>query len=524
MKNSMMLNALFFILLMAALSSGQTMRWMYEYVWYGYDEAISIVYSSDNTICVAGNSWDPETSMDIMLVGLDTLGNVLWGPIFTMTMYIDMVQDMICGSNDVLYLCGSIDCNDNFPSPDEDFWVSAVTSTGNPLWTYSLSPSGLRRANSLAQGHDDNIYACGYFVVFDLFPLTVDPDFYVVSLTNSGSLRWAYKFDNAGNQERRDCAFSITYGGDNNIYVAGYISSDTAADQYKDFAVMKLTTSGTQQGIYLYNGPGNNEDEARSIISYGAKLFVAGSSIGVGTNRDFTVICIDTLTQAQWIYRYNGPTNGNDEAYKIISGDDGNLYAGGYSGDDFIIISLDTLGNERWIYRKTGGAAKSLAYGQNRIYACDAGGFGVVCLDTLGNELWCYTYGGQAHDIVYGLDNNIYTAGEDGGFLVISLSDTTTVVGVEEKIPSFLQNEKLDLIIVTLVKNNLRFLISSPDVDNVTLTIYNPIGQRIFARKIDVSSGITKYLTLPQNLPCGTYFLKAEISNRTTVKKFVLVR
>jgi len=521
-KNIVVLNVVFCVLILVALSSAQSLRWTYEYSWYGYDEAHAVVYSHDNIICAAGNSYDPETQNDIMVVGLDTLGNVLWGPVFYMTANIDYVNDMTCGNDNVFYVCGFCDELDYLPSPDQDYWVGAITSTGNPLWSYSYSPSGLREAFSIVQGRDNNIYSCGCFTVWDYPPIFVNPDFYVVSLTNSGSLRWAYKLDNGGNQYCiRDCALSIAYGDNNKIYAAGYISS-AEGEQYEDFAVMKLDTSGAQEGIYLYNGPGNNTDEARSIICYGGELFIAGSSIGNGTGKDFTVVRLDLSLQEQWVYRYNGPANSNDGANKIIGGSDGNLYIAGYSGTDFTVISLDAAGNERWVYRKSGyGEANALAYGQDRIYV--SGGSTVVCLDTSGNEIWTYPCSYTTNDIAYGLDGNIYNAGE-GSFVVASLADTTELVSIKEKVFSSLQNRRLNLIVMTNRNTNLQFLISSPYEGGITLSIYNTIGQRVLLEKIDIPSGTSRHnIALPQSLACGVYFLRAEMAEESITKKFVLI-
>ncbi len=46
-----------------------------------------------------------------------------------------------------------------------------------------------------------------------------------------------------------------------------------------------------------------------------------------------------------WIYKYNGPGNANDEANSLVYGADGNIYVAGRSwgsgtGSDFIVISL----------------------------------------------------------------------------------------------------------------------------------------------------------------------------------------
>ena len=63
-----------------------------------------------------------------------------------------------------------------------------------------------------------------------------------------------------------------------------------------------------------------------------------------------------TLSYAQverWVYTYNGPDNAEDEAYVVTYGDDGNIYAVGFTSgintrEDFTIVSLTPDGNERW--------------------------------------------------------------------------------------------------------------------------------------------------------------------------------
>jgi hypothetical protein len=52
-----------------------------------------------------------------------------------------------------------------------------------------------------------------------------------------------------------------------------------------------------------------------------------------------------------WTYRYNGPGNSSDQAHAVCYGDDGNVYAAGYSfgsgtSYDFTVISLAAVGIE----------------------------------------------------------------------------------------------------------------------------------------------------------------------------------
>lgn len=154
------------------------------------------------------------------------------------------------------------------------------------------------------------------------------------------------------------------------------------------------------------------------------------------------LICLSLIStipvQAQierWIYTYNGPADNADEALSIVFGQDGNLYAAGFSfglvGDnDFAILSVDTSGNERWVYTYDGlghvtDGANALTYGTDaNLYAAgwsNAGtgdiDFTMISVDSGGNERWVYRYNGtgnyvdNAFSIAYGLDGNIYAAG-----------------------------------------------------------------------------------------------------------------
>jgi len=109
--------------------------------------------------------------------------------------------------------------------------------------------------------------------------------------------------------------------------------------------------------IYTYNGHGNDDDGANSIVQGSdGNIYAAGASSGSGTYADFTVISLTTVGDTNWIYRYNGPGNGSDYAESIVYGSDGNIYTAGYStgngtDSDFIIISLTTAGDTNWVYR-----------------------------------------------------------------------------------------------------------------------------------------------------------------------------
>ena len=269
-------------------------------------------------------------------------------------------------------------------------------------------------------GVDGHLYAAGYSTGSG-----TGSDFTVISLASNGNERWVYRHDGPAHSD--DCAYSIVCGADGNIYAAGASWDDSTSI---DFTVISLTPTGDERWIYKYNGPRNGWDDARSIV-YGADgdIYAAGWSEGSGTLGDFTVISLTPTGDEQWVYRYNGPGNYNDKANSIVFGADGNLYAAGTSCDsninsDFAVISLTQTGDERWIYLHDGPAeAFSIACDvEGNLYAAgqsegSSDDFTVIGLTSGGGERWLYRYNApsdgddQAYSVISGADGNVYAAG-----------------------------------------------------------------------------------------------------------------
>ena len=114
-----------------------------------------------------------------------------------------------------------------------------------------------------------------------------------------------------------------------------------------------------QEWVSIYNGPGNNYDEAHSIAVDGlGNVYVTGASktgTGAGTE-DFTTIKYDVAGVEQWVSRYNGPGNGYDEAFDIAVDDSGNVYVTGFSlgigtGYDYATVKYNSAGVQQWASR-----------------------------------------------------------------------------------------------------------------------------------------------------------------------------
>ena len=226
------------------------------------------------------------------------------------------VSSITCGDGNI-YAAGSIE---NWTT-GIDFLVVSLTTTGNENWIYSYDggaspPDNQDAANAIVYGEDNNVYAAGY----STHNVSSWYDFTVISLNAAGNANWVYVYNGGGSPWQDDGAKSIVYGADGNIYAAGY--SDCTGNM-RDCLVMSLITSGSRRWLYTYDGPGNDDDMAWSI-DYGAEdnIYVAGRSEGNGTGADLTVIsmgqagyiteenALNNTSHAQWINVSPNPFSG----------------------------------------------------------------------------------------------------------------------------------------------------------------------------------------------------------------------
>ncbi|MBK8552299.1 MAG: SBBP repeat-containing protein [Ignavibacteria bacterium] len=85
-----------------------------------------------------------------------------------------------------------------------------------------------------------------------------------------------------------------------------------------DFTTIKYNSSGDEQWVQRYNGPGNTYDGANSItVDNSGKVYVTGLSEGIEFNIDYATIKYDSSGDSLWVRRYNGPGNSLDYVNSI---------------------------------------------------------------------------------------------------------------------------------------------------------------------------------------------------------------
>ena len=182
-------------------------------------------------------------------------------------------------------------------------------------------------------------------------------DFATVKYNSSGTQQWVSRYNGPGGNE--DVPYAIAVDGSGNVYVTG---GSFGSGSGLDFATVKYNSNGVQQWVRRYNGPANSDDVAYAIAIDGSgNVYVTGSSRGTGTALDYATVKYNSSGTRQWVSRYNGPANMDDIAYSIAVDCAGNVYVtggstGAGSGFDYATVKYNSSGTQQWASRYNGPA------------------------------------------------------------------------------------------------------------------------------------------------------------------------
>ncbi|MFZ1320590.1 MAG: SBBP repeat-containing protein, partial [Ignavibacteria bacterium] len=222
-------------------------------------------------------------------------------------------------------------------------WVARYNGPGN------VSDYG----SSIAVDGSGNVYVTGRSIGSG-----TNYDYSTIKYNSSGVQQWVARYNGPGNNE--DWAYSLAVDTLGNVYVTG-TSIGSGTDW--DYATLKYNSSGVQQWVARYNGPGNISDVANSIsIDGSGNVYVTGGSWGVGgTNYDYATLKYNSDGVQQWVVRYNGLGNSYDFANSLVIDGSGNVYVTGVSrsssfagSEDYATLKYNSSGVQQWVARYNG--------------------------------------------------------------------------------------------------------------------------------------------------------------------------
>jgi uncharacterized delta-60 repeat protein len=320
------------------------------------DIAYSIAADASGNVYVTGAS-KSATSYDFMTIKYNSIGTVVWA----------VRKDWPQSDNDAAY-CLALDASGNVyvtgyktgTSATFDYGTVKYNSSGIQQWAtgYDGPASDVDIAISIAVDASGNSYIAGAST-----GTGTGHDNTFIKYNSSGVEQWVVRYDGPASGE--DAGLSIKLDAASNVYVAGYRTSIVGG---KDYTTAKYTSAGVYQWNAVYNGPGNGEDMAVCVaIDAPGNVFVTGNSVGVGTSADFATIKYNSSGAQQWVQRYNGPGNDYDYGYAMALGLGGTVYVAGTSigsgtSDDITVIKYSqTVG----IGSNNGEIPSEFSLGQN---------------------------------------------------------------------------------------------------------------------------------------------------------------
>ena len=369
--------------IVVSLKDNGDTNWMYIYDRVGYEDmATCLVYGADNNIYAAGQSGAPYTYSDLFVLSLNTDGDTNWTYHYNgISNAHDAAYAIAYGQDGNIYVAGS---------SGNDMFVASLGATGDTNWTYRHGGAGTASngANAIVYGTDNNIYVAGVSA-----GATSSWDFCVISLSTAGDTNWTYQYD--GGASSYDGANSIVYGLDGNIYAAGY--SNGVGGEWL-LTVVSLTSGGDENWVYTYRGDLYELSRANAI-TYGTdnNIYVAGMCAWATSGYDFMVVSLSTEGDTNWTYRLQGSQDYDDQAKAIVYGADGNIYVAGtvvdgVSARDFAVVSLAADGSQNWLYTYTAAPsywwdeAWAITYGlDDKVYAAG------YSIDSTSIHLWDFT-------------------------------------------------------------------------------------------------------------------------------------
>ncbi|WP_375433978.1 SBBP repeat-containing protein [uncultured Hymenobacter sp.] len=260
---------------------------------------------------------------------------------------------------------------------------------------------------------------------------------------------FAVKYSTSGQQLWRVSLNALSPGGGSRIAVDGagniYATGSASNAGGPDYATAKYSTSGQPQWVAHYNGPGNSDDRATSLVVDAAgNVYVSGSSNASASDPDYATVKYSTHGTQLWAARYAG-TNSNslDQVSDLAVDAAGDVYVTGRTDNDTLSRSSDyatvkyagASGQQLWVARYNGPnnlydnpAALAVDAGSVYVtgysYSRDRSEYSTIKYDAAsGQQLWASRYNGPANnnntdaarDLAVDAVGNVYVTGYSVG-------------------------------------------------------------------------------------------------------------
>lgn len=345
----------------------------------GYDEARAIALDNSGNVYIGGHSWGEGTRIDYTTIKYNAAGNQQWvrrynGPVNGDDQLSAIAVD---GSGNV-YVTGYsvVDNNSHF-----DCATVKYNSAGQEQWVgHYTAPSGYAAGDAIALDGSGNVYVAADAAI----PNDPNTRFCVTIKYNAaGAEQWVAEYDGGMNNNQ---PAAIAVDSATNVYVTGHIR----ACPTDDYLTLKYDSTGQEQWVTRYQGPGTGGDSANALaVDNSGNVYVTGTSYTSGISS--STIKYNSAGQQQWVARYD--QGGYDEAHALAIDGSGNVFVTGEIADpnaypDYGTIKYNSAGQQQWVARYSAPSANS--FDSANAIAVDAGDNIYVTGRSVGPGIYSY--------------------------------------------------------------------------------------------------------------------------------------
>jgi uncharacterized delta-60 repeat protein len=333
-------------------NSGGVQQWVQRYngLGNGSDLAMAIAVDALGNVYVTGQSAGSGTGRDYATIKYNSGGVQQWVQRYDGPVNNDdMASAIAVDASGNVYVTGASDTS----VMSSSYATIKYNSGGVQQWVQRhVGPgNGRDAASAIAVDASGNVYVTGY----SQGSSGEGHDYATIKYNSGGVQQWVQRYNGPANRD--DEASAIVLDASGNVYVTGYSCLDPGCGT--DCATIKYNSGGVQQWVQRYNGPGNSENDASAIaLDASGNFYVTGSS-NLDTNCDYLTIKYNSGGVQQWVQRYDGPGSFDDLASAIALDASGNVYVTGYSSGsdtvhDYETIKYNSVGVQQWGQRYNG--------------------------------------------------------------------------------------------------------------------------------------------------------------------------
>lgn len=308
--------------IMAFKLNGNTgvQSWLYSYSGTAnFDLCNAVGIDGNNNVLLGGAREFSATDQDFVTISVSPTGAQNWAATFTPAGR-DVINALTVDAANNVYVSGeSFDGGNNL-----DFYTIKYNSAGTQQWANRYDgANSIDIPKAITVDNNGNVYVVGT----SYRNVSIEEDIMLLKLSNAGVPQWDAVY--GGTAEDFDSPSDVTTDDLGNVYISGKVKN---LGNGEDFLVARYRPNGILHWDYLYQSNTNGYDEAKRVyVNADFEVYASGYSNITGNNDDYLTVKLDTLGTEEWQTRFNGPASASDQMVDFRVDPLGNIFVTGSS-------------------------------------------------------------------------------------------------------------------------------------------------------------------------------------------------